>query len=82
VPEAASASATVGKSFSFSVSATGYPAPTFTERGTLPKGVTLSGAGLLSGTPATGTAATYAVTITATSAAGSVQQSFTLKVAT
>jgi hypothetical protein len=67
----------LGKSFSFQVTATGYPVPTFTESGALPKGVTLSSSGLLSGTPS-GSAASYAIIITATNAAGSVQQSFTL----
>jgi uncharacterized repeat protein (TIGR01451 family) len=79
---AATTSATVGKSLSFSVSASGYPAPTFSESGALPKGVTLSSAGLLSGIPAAGTAASYPITITTKSSAGTVQQSFTLKVAT
>jgi hypothetical protein len=81
ITSADSASATVGKSLRFSVTASGYPAPTFTESGTLPKGVTLSSTGLLSGTPAAGTGGSYAITITAKSTAGTVQQNFTLKVA-
>jgi hypothetical protein len=46
------------------------------ERGT-PQGLTLSSSGLLSGTPS-GPATSYVITITATNAAGSAQQSFTL----
>jgi hypothetical protein len=77
ITSSAKTTVTLNKSFNFSVTATGYPAPTFTESGTLPKGVTLSSGGLLSGTPS-GSAASYVITITATNAAGSVQQSFTL----
>jgi len=69
---------------SFQVSATGYPAPTFTETGPLPKGVTFSSSGLLSGTPAKGTAGTYGIVITASNTAGAVDlsttQDFTLRV--
>ncbi|HTW07298.1 MAG TPA: Ig-like domain repeat protein [Acidimicrobiales bacterium] len=69
--------ATVNKSFSFPVSATGYPSPTLSETGALPKGVTFS-SGVLSGTPAkTGT---YPITIFATNAAGTAHQDFTLVV--
>ena len=77
---AASATATVGKALSFQASASGYPAPTFSESGTLPKGVSFSSAGLFSGTPAAGTAGTYAITLTASSSVGSVTQGFTLTV--
>jgi hypothetical protein len=66
----------VGKHFSFQVTASGYPAPSFSETGALPKGVTFSSSGLLSGTPASG--GTYAITITATNAVGVAHQSFTL----
>jgi hypothetical protein len=76
ITSAAKTTVATGKPFSFAVTATGYPAPTFTESGALPKGVTLS-SGLLSGTPS-GPAASYVITITATNAAGSAQQSFTL----
>jgi hypothetical protein len=57
-----------------------YPAPTFTETGALPAGVTLSAAGLLSGAPAAGTEGTYPVVITASNAAGTGKQKFTLTV--
>ena len=58
-PHITSANATSfsqGVAGSFTVTATGNPAPTFTETGPLPSGVSLSTAGLLSGTPASGTA--------------------------
>ena len=74
------ATASVGVSFSFQVTASGYPAPTFGERGSLPKGVTFSTSGLLSGTPAAGSGGSYAITITATDVAGTARQSFTLVV--
>jgi hypothetical protein len=70
----------VGSAGSFTVTATGTPAPTVTESGTLPVGVTFSG-GVLSGTPATGTAGSYPISFTATNGVGSpVTQSFTLTV--
>ncbi len=51
---------------SFTATATGYPvAMTFSEFGALPSGVTLSTAGILSGTPAAGTGGSYPITITA-----------------
>jgi hypothetical protein len=72
---------TVGTLGSFTVTATGYPAPTFSETGTLPSGVTLSTAGVLSGTPAAGAGAVYNISITASNSAGtSAAQSFTLTV--
>jgi YVTN family beta-propeller protein len=60
------ATATTGTFFatSFSVDA-GLPAPVFAETGALPTGVMLAADGVLSGTPATGTAGIYPVTITA-----------------
>jgi len=71
---------TVGASgTTFPVTASGFPAPTFTAAGTLPSGVTLSTAGVFSGTPAAGTGGSYPITITATNGttpAGT--QSFTL----
>ncbi len=47
---------------SFAVIATGTPAPTFSETGALPSGVTLDPAtGVLGGTPAAGTEGVYAI---------------------
>jgi len=73
---------TTGTAGSFTVVATGFPAPTFSlSSGTLPSGVTLSAGGLLSGTPADGTGGTYPVTIKATNGVGTdATQSFTLTV--
>jgi large repetitive protein len=69
-----------GVAGSFTMTASGYPQPTFSESGALPSGVTLSSAGLLSGTPAAGTAGVYPITVTATNSAGSATQAFTLTV--
>jgi hypothetical protein len=63
---------------SFSVTASGIPAPAFTTSSTLPAGVTLNSNGTLSGTPAqTGT---FPLTITAANSAGTANQSFILTV--
>jgi hypothetical protein len=62
---------------SFTVSATGTPAPTIAKWGNLPEGVTFSN-GVLSGTPTqTGS---FQITLTATNALGSSTQQFTLTV--
>jgi large repetitive protein len=69
---------------SFTVTASGSPAPALTESGTLPSGVNFAdngnGTGTLAGTPASGSAGTYPITFTATNSAGSTTQSFTLTV--
>ncbi len=83
-PAITSANATsfaVGTAGTFTVTATGTPAPTFSETGALPGGVTLSSAGILSGTPAAGSAGAYPITITAqNSVSPNATQSFTLTV--
>ena len=71
---------------SFAVSVSGFPAPALSESGTLPAGVTFvddgGGSATLSGTPGTGTAGAYPITLTASNGVGSpVNQSFTLNVA-
>jgi N-acetylneuraminic acid mutarotase len=72
---------TVSTPSSFTVTATGFPAPTFTETGTLPSGVTLTSVGVLSGTPALGTVGTYPITITASNGVGTnATQNFTLTI--
>ncbi len=71
----------VGVAGSFTMAETGYPPPTFSETGTLPAGVTFTAAGVLSGTPAAGTAGSYPLQITATSTSGTLTQAFTLTVA-
>jgi large repetitive protein len=75
----------VGAAGSFAATATGVPAPTFSESGVLPAGVTFSagapGAGaVLSGTPAAGTAGSYPIRITAANSSGAATQAFTLTV--
>jgi hypothetical protein len=78
----ASATSNVGAAFSFTVAATGEPAPSLTESGALPSGLAFAdngnGTATISGTPATGSGGSYPITITATNASGSVNQSFTL----
>ncbi len=71
---------TVGTAGSFMVTATGVPAPTLSETGALPAGVTFNAAsGVLGGTPTVG--GTYPVTITAQNGVGTgATQSFTLAV--
>jgi hypothetical protein len=73
---------TVGTAGTFTVTATGFPAPTFSEVGALPTGVTLNTTtGVLSGTPATGAGKTYSITFTASNGVGTnAMQSFTLTV--
>jgi len=76
-----STSFVVGSLGNFQVTASGFPAPTFTTTSMLPAGVTLSSAGVLSGTPGAGTQASYPITITASNGIGtSPTQSFTLNV--
>ncbi len=76
----------VGVQGTFTVIATGNPAPTLTQTGTLPSGVTFDAlTGVLSGSPATGTGGTmsmsYPITFTATNGVGSpAVQNFTLTV--
>jgi 6-phosphogluconolactonase (cycloisomerase 2 family) len=74
---------TVGTAGTFTVTATGDPAPTFALTGTLPTGVTFdTTTGVLSGTLATGTNGTYPLTITASNGVSpDATQTFTLTVA-
>jgi len=81
ITSAATTAFTVGTAGTFTVTATGFPVPTFTETGTLPSGVTLSTAGVLSGTPASATQGSYPITISASNGIGTAAtQSFTLTV--
>ena len=72
----------VGRSGSFTVIRTGFPTPTLSESGALPSGVAFNPAtGVLSGTPALGTAGIYPITFTASNGVGGPAiQSFTLTV--
>ncbi|MCL2563294.1 MAG: S-layer homology domain-containing protein [Oscillospiraceae bacterium] len=66
----------VGDSYGFTFVATGNPAPTFLHAGTLPPGLTLSSAGVLSGTPTE--AGTFNFTIVATNSAGTDDRAVTI----
>ncbi len=72
ITSAASASATVGTAFSFTVTTTGYPTPTVSRTGTLPTGVTFTansnGTATFSGTPTK--SGSYTETITASNGVG------------
>jgi len=81
ITNANSTTFTVGSNGSFQMTASGFPAPTFSLAGTLPSGVTMTTGGLLSGTPAAGTGGSYPVTITALNGTSpNATQSFTLTV--
>jgi hypothetical protein len=75
ITSASTATFSTGVAGSYTVTTTGYPAPSITESGTLPSGLTFvdngNGTGTISGTPASGTGGTYPVTISATNASGS-----------
>ena len=82
---AGSANFTLGTNDSFTVTATGVPTPSLTESGALPTGVTFgdnsNGSATLSGTPATGTAGIYTITLTASNGASpNATQKFSLMV--
>ena len=82
ITSANSATFTVGAQGSFTVIATGAPAPALSEFGPLPSGVTFNaGTGVLSGKPASGTAGTYNIMFTASNGVGSNSiQNFALTV--
>ncbi|HET9102423.1 MAG TPA: putative Ig domain-containing protein [Solirubrobacteraceae bacterium] len=74
-----------GQAGSFTVTTSGTPAPSLSESGTLPAGVTFTdhgnGTASLSGTPAAGTGGSYPLTITAANGVSpNATQSFTLTV--
>jgi hypothetical protein len=78
---AAHATFVAGKSGRFQVSANGYPAPTYTEVGALPSGLSLSAGGLLAGMPAAGSGGVYPITVTAANGLSpSADQSFKLTI--
>ena len=79
ITSANSATFTQGQAGTFTFTATGLPAPTFSETGSLPNGVTLTSAGALSGTPSQ--SGTFPITITASNGVSpDATQSFTLAV--
>jgi hypothetical protein len=81
ITSATSATFTVGAAGSFSLTASGFPTPTFGVTGTLPAGVMFnSSTSVISGTPAAGTVGGYSLTITASNSAGHQASSFSLTV--
>jgi hypothetical protein len=74
----------VGSAYSFTYTATGNPPPTFSATGTLPPGLSLSSAGVLSGTATSGGTGSYpAITVTATNGvAPTATQTFDLTTVT
>jgi hypothetical protein len=84
IRSADSATAQVGSSFAFVVTATGKPTIKFSESGPLPQGLSfktqLGSSTLIHGTPGSGTGGVYYFTITATNAIGTTSQVFTLTV--
>ena len=86
ITSAASTSFQAGHAGTFTVTTNGLPAPTLSESGPLPAGVTFTnngnGTATLAGTPGAGTEASYSISITAANGVGSpATQSFTLVVA-
>ncbi len=87
ITSANNTSFSVGTAGSFTVTTTGSPTPALSESGSLPSPVTFkdngNGTATIAGTPATGTAGTYPMTITASNGVGTAAtQSFTLTVTT
>jgi large repetitive protein len=78
ITSAGTATFIAGVSGSFTVVSRGFPAPTITESGTLPSGVTFSN-GVLSGAAASGAFGAYGITFNASNGIGNTaSQAFTL----
>src|SRR5262249_22163715 len=79
ITSANSVSFLVATSGTFTVTKSGFPAPTLSMTGALPTGVTFNAStGVLSGTPAAGTSGSYPLTFKASyGAASDATQSFT-----
>jgi len=87
ITSAATTTFSIGGAASFTVTTTGFPAPTLSLTGAMPAGVTFTpnsnGTATLGGTPAPGSSGDYPLTITATNGVGSASaQSFVLTVDT
>ena len=86
ITSAASATATVGTAFSFSVKTSGYPTPSISDNGaTLPAGLSFTddgnGTATISGTPSASSGGLYDLAITASNGVGQpATQSFALTV--
>ncbi|MGA7148606.1 MAG: putative Ig domain-containing protein, partial [Microbacterium sp.] len=86
ITSSAMGSWTAGSPGTFTVTASGLPAPAITVSGGLPAGITFAdngdGTGTLAGTPLAVAAGTSPLTFTATNAFGSTMQDFSLSIAT
>ena len=72
---------TVGTAVNYTISADGVPDPQFSiTSGSLPSGLSLSGSGVISGTPAAGSGGIHTVGIKAHNAAGDDSKTFTFTV--
>ena len=81
ITSAASTTFLAGSLGTFTVTASGFPAPVLSRSGALPAGVNFTPAtGALTGTPAAGTGGTYPLVFTATNSTGTNTQNFTLTV--
>jgi len=81
ITSTAGATFTVRSPASFQAVATGFPAATFTERGALPRGVSMTWGGLFSGTPDPGSGGVYRIVLTAANGvAQAATQDFVLTV--
>ena len=84
ITSATSVTFTPGTAGSFTVTTTGFPAPTLTESRALPAGITFvdngNGTGALHGIATAGSAGTYALQFTAANSLAGVVQNFTLNV--
>ena len=85
ITSANNATFTVGTAGTFTVTSTGTPASTISETGALPSGITFvnngNGTATLSGTPASGSAGAYVLTLTANNGVGTAaMQNFTLTI--
>ena len=77
---AASTIFTAGHTGTFQLAATGFPPPTFSFGATPPVWLSLTSAGLLTGTPPAGVSGTKTLTLNAKNAAGTTTQSFSLHI--
>jgi cyclophilin family peptidyl-prolyl cis-trans isomerase len=79
ITSAAPAAGVVGTAYTHTYAATGSPAPTYSlTAGALPGGLTVSSAGVISGTPTT--AGIFTGTVTASSSAGTHPQAFSITI--
>jgi cyclophilin family peptidyl-prolyl cis-trans isomerase len=79
ITSSAPAAGIFGTAYTHTYAATGSPAPTYSlTGGTLPGGLSVSSAGVISGTPTT--AGTFTGTITATNSAGTFPQAFSITI--